>query len=208
MKWILEKLSVEWEVFLGEKSLYRLLSFLNGYSLSNFGNIVEINQGLQKWVSKKFDVSATYNIFYIIMMASNHNDSIAFDVFYNELELLRIDGTDINEYQIIKTNDYKKLDNLLLQLKKHRGLLGNERQLEYIYYFICGYNYGMHNKETTIKFQKWIEEKYNVTTGQEWYRIINFYSIPETNAMENFYILLDEFLIETTGKNLEENAMD
>ncbi|EFS6816345.1 hypothetical protein HW135_002891, partial [Listeria monocytogenes] len=56
------------------------------------------------------------------------------------------------------------------------------------------------------EFQKWVEKKYDVTTGQNWYRIINFYSEKEDDAIKVFYQLLDEFLVETTGKNLEENT--
>lgn len=40
-----------------------------------------------------------------------------------------------------------------------------------------------------VEFQNWIKNKFNITSGQSWARIILFYSEDETTALERFFEL-------------------
>jgi len=42
-------------------------------------------------------------------------------------------------------------------------------------------------------FQKWIRDKFNITSNQSWSQIIFFYSVNEQNSLDLFFELLEEF---------------
>jgi hypothetical protein len=59
--------------------------------------------------------------------------------------------------------------------------------------FFHGKSFQIKDAHLFGKFTNWIEAKYEVTSTQGWAKIIEFWSTDEINALENFFILLDEF---------------
>jgi hypothetical protein len=45
-----------------------------------------------------------------------------------------------------------------------------------------------------MEFPEWIRKKFNVQTSQSWANIILFYCEDETQALDRFFELLDEFI--------------
>jgi hypothetical protein len=48
--------------------------------------------------------------------------------------------------------------------------------------------------ETMSYFQEWIEKKYKVSTSHSWCDVILFYSLDESDALENFFQYFNEYL--------------
>ncbi|MBC1573777.1 hypothetical protein HB900_04850 [Listeria booriae] len=118
---------------------------------------------------------------------------------------------DVSTKEITEGRDETIYKLLYVNRLRHVLIVGSENKLFRLYHLIHGYESvsnkcGINGEHFSIVFQKWSENKYDVTTRKYWYRIINFYSQTEYESIQNFYELLNEFLIETTGKNLEENA--
>lgn len=87
---------------------------------------------------------------------------------------------------------------VLNEVKVRPGMYLNDRKLENLYAFINGYMYRKFQEQDTIPefypgFQKFITDKYNVTTGQHWTKIIDFYSDSEKEALDKFFLHLDEY---------------
>jgi hypothetical protein len=49
-------------------------------------------------------------------------------------------------------------------------------------------------EQTFVKFQDWIQKKFNVSSSQSWDKIILFYSEDEHTALEQFFNLFEEFV--------------
>jgi hypothetical protein len=54
-------------------------------------------------------------------------------------------------------------------------------------------------------FQKWIEKKYKIRSNHSWSSIILFYSSDENDALNNFFILFEEFLKKESKKIKKNN---
>lgn len=63
-------------------------------------------------------------------------------------------------------------------------------------YFFAALERGLEPSPEEIEFydfQKWIREKFEVTSSQSWSKIIFFYSVSEQNSLDNFFKWLEEF---------------
>lgn len=54
------------------------------------------------------------------------------------------------------------------------------------------------------EFPEWIRKKFNVQTSQSWANIILFYSEDESQALDRFFALLDEFI----NRNFSTDTLD
>ncbi|WP_343363310.1 hypothetical protein [Listeria seeligeri] len=191
--------------YLEKVSLEALIAYLGGYE---FGGRVHLYPGYLEYLQKKYNITLTYGIEKIVLLESRLSDEIGFNTFYDELE--NYNNTNPEKYKDMNVG-IENLYDLLNKMKLRPGMYMGNSKLFRLYHLIKGFEEGMYqceNKKNGFneKFQMWVERKYNVIVGKAWYRIINFYSEIEEDAIKNFYELLNEFLIQTTGKTLEENA--
>lgn len=87
---------------------------------------------------------------------------------------------------------------ILNEMRERPGMYIYECNLENLYAFMNGYMYQIFQEEDIVPdfypgFQKYIEETYKVTTGQHWAKIINFYADSEKEALDKFFLHLEEF---------------
>ncbi|EBF5842182.1 hypothetical protein FH027_14640 [Listeria monocytogenes] len=206
---ILNELKNDYVSLLGKKSLNRLVDFVLGFQIGNALEFtMDFRHGFLGWIQKKYEVYDYYNWDSILLWNNAMSDSLAFDAFFTDLATF-IESDEAKELHVV--GEKYSLYTLFSKTKNRPALFFGNKGLKKAYFFLNGYDYGFskaneHRSELNEKFQKWIEIKFGVTTGQEWYRIINFYSETEDDAIKNFYQLFDEFLIDTTGKNIEQSA--
>lgn len=87
---------------------------------------------------------------------------------------------------------------ILSEMKKRPSMYIYECKLENLYAFMNGYMYRIFQEDDIIPefypgFQKYIEEKYKVTTGQHWTKIIDFFADNEKEALDKFFLHLEEY---------------
>lgn len=93
------------------------------------------------------------------------------------------------------------LYDLLQKIKQRPALYLGKRSLSHLHVFLDAYTFARRELgiETTEQernfedFQDWIELKFNQTDTQSWSRIILFYSEDESDALEKFFDLFEEF---------------
>ena len=87
---------------------------------------------------------------------------------------------------------------ILSQIKERPGTHLNDCKLENLYAFMNGYMYRIFQEDDIVPefysgFQEYIEEIYNVTTGQHWTKIIDFFSNNEKEALDKFFTHLEKY---------------
>ena len=105
------------------------------------------------------------------------------------------------------------LYDLLRKIKQRPSLYLGKRSLSHLHTFLDGYTFAcrqlgipLTEQEKKIEeFQEWIEIRFNQPSTQSWSRIILFYSEDETDALNRFFNLFEEFLkSEEVSKNNDE----
>lgn len=92
-------------------------------------------------------------------------------------------------------NHMKKI---LSEVKVRPGMYLSDCKLENLYVFMNGYMYQLFQEDDIVPefypgFQQYIEDVYNVTTGQHWSKIIDFFSNNEKEAFDKFFQYLEEY---------------
>src|SRR3954468_11964621 len=64
--------------------------------------------------------------------------------------------------------------------------------------FLTGYEFGLHDSASEFSsfsadFGNWLRKRYNLHSSQHWTKIIEFYSSTESEEMDLFWKLYDEF---------------
>ena len=102
----------------------------------------------------------------------------------------------------------KKLYKTLKKIKERPGLYLGRKSLMLLDAFLGGYSICCYDLEKKIEadifdgFQEYIQQRYNIRSTQSWAKIIDFYSLSDEEAFDNFYNLYEEFLKEHP-ENLE-----
>lgn len=184
------------EIYIGQKSLSRLISFIRGYEYSFKCSIFE---GFYEFVCKyyKFNGNITYEFEKVILLYSGFNEVLAFDTFYRIFEIW--EHKSLN--QLIEINED---DNIYVVFKK---IYDNPNQIvcktfDRLMPFLYGYElYKESYDETYIKF-KW-NEFYNYLTEKHLINnkltlnvetIIKFISNNDYDAFDTFFNELYCFL--------------
>ncbi|EAD7781099.1 hypothetical protein Q839_14335 [Listeria monocytogenes] len=87
-----------------------------------------------------------------------------------------------------------------------------EKKISILFVFVSAYIAGRGDYDPSVKelfndFYLFTINKYRMnSSSMGWLGVINGKTTNEDDAFHLFYELFDEFLIETTGKNLEENV--
>lgn len=102
---------------------------------------------------------------------------------------------------------------LLQKIKQRPALYLSKRSLSHLQVFLDAYTFArrevgieMTEQEREFEdFQEWIEQRFNQPDTQSWSRIILFYSGDESDALDRFFELFEEFL--RRHKSLEVNQI-
>jgi hypothetical protein len=94
------------------------------------------------------------------------------------------------------------LYDLLGKIKQRSSLYLGKQSLSHLHVFLDGYTFArrqlgipLTEQETKFEeFQEWIENRFNQADTQSWSRIILFYSEDESEALNRFFDLFEEFL--------------
>ena len=92
----------------------------------------------------------------------------------------------------------EELNKLLLDIKERYGLYIGKKSLDRLTTFINGYMHCMFMRDGDCppflpNFQEFIADRYGIQSSHHWSSIIQFHSIYEEDAFDQFYELLDEF---------------
>ena len=90
---------------------------------------------------------------------------------------------------------------LLDKIRNRPGLYLGTNSIERLAAFLNGYYFcrksfefpSSKQDQIWFAFQKWVQKKYSIRTSQSWSQIILFFSIDESEALENFFRHLEEF---------------
>ncbi|MCC3452155.1 MULTISPECIES: hypothetical protein [unclassified Microcoleus] len=205
--------------YLGQTSLPHLFIFLNGYKIArrDLGITItseeqEFYRDFQPWIQKKLKVK-TVNSWANIIQLFCINDREAFNYFFellaefNQGEKLS-EPTSLNEYawknpqatpSITADNNFYQL---LDKIKSRPALYLGKRSIFSLQAFLDGYTFACRQlaipvteqEQEFAEFQDWIEKQFNQPSTQSWARIILFYSKDESQALDTFFQLFENFL--------------
>jgi hypothetical protein len=91
---------------------------------------------------------------------------------------------------------------LIEKIKKAPAMYLGRKSIICLQAFLSGYSVAKYElggqptqqEQDFREFPEWIRQKFNVHTSQSWANIILFYSEDESHALDQFFILFDEFI--------------
>ncbi|MGF1524674.1 MAG: hypothetical protein ACFBSF_20300 [Leptolyngbyaceae cyanobacterium] len=97
------------------------------------------------------------------------------------------------------------LFDLIMNIRKRPAMYLGQPSVVQMRAFLAGYIFARrqskipqtHQEQTFSMFQSWVQEKYKISSSQSWDRIILFFSQDERAALEQFFVLFDEFVEST-----------
>lgn len=98
-------------------------------------------------------------------------------------------------------NNEEFLDDLLIRIKKRPGMYLGTTSITRLKMLLMGYSMARGELGLTLteqekkfsQFQKWVSQKYQITSGQAWDTIILSQVKDETLALDLFFELLQQF---------------
>jgi hypothetical protein len=102
---------------------------------------------------------------------------------------------------------------LLQKVKQRPALYLGKRSLSHLQVFLDAYTFARRElgieptkqEQDFEEFQEWIEQRFNQPDTQSWSRIILFYSEDESDALDKFFELFEDFW--QHNQNLEVNEI-
>ena len=96
------------------------------------------------------------------------------------------------------------LYDLLQQIKKRPPAYFGTRSIFHLQAFLDGYRHARYRlklpetqqEQEFARFQPWLQKRFNIKSTQSWATIVFFYSHDEIHALDVFFELLEEFIIE------------
>ena len=103
---------------------------------------------------------------------------------------------------------------MLNRIKKRPAMYLGKNSIFSLQAFLAGYNgakreMGLSPTEEEEEFEyflNWIRKRFKVETNQSWASIIVFYSADENKALDTFFELFDEFLVQRKNLELEKQV--
>jgi hypothetical protein len=88
------------------------------------------------------------------------------------------------------------------KIKKAPAMYLGRKSIICLQAFLSGYSVAQYElggqstqqEQDFREFPEWIRQRFNVETSQSWANIILFYSEDESQALDQFFILFDEFI--------------
>jgi hypothetical protein len=205
--------------YLRETSLPHLFIFLNGYKIArrDFGITItseeqKFYRDFQPWIQQKLKIK-TVNSWANIIQIFCINDREAFNYFFALLAEFN-QGEKPSESPSLKEYAWKNpqakstitADNnfyqLLDKIKTRPALYLGKRSILSLQAFLDGYSFACRQlaipvteqEQEFAEFQDWIEKQFNRPSTKSWARIILFYSEDESQAIDTFFELFEDFL--------------
>lgn len=205
--------------YLRQTSLPHLFMFLNGYKIAKRDLRITITseeqefyRDFQPWIQKKLKVK-TVNSWANIIQLFCINDREAFNYFFELLAEFN-QGEKPSEPPFLKEYAWKNpqatppitADNnfyqLLDKIKTRPALYLGKRSICSLPAFLDGYTFAYRQlgipvteqEQEFTEFQDWIEKQFNQQSTRSWARIILFYSEDESQALDTFFQLFENFL--------------
>jgi len=102
----------------------------------------------------------------------------------------------------------KTLENAILKIRENPNKYIGQPSISRLNLFILGYilrqlEEKREDSKWLDEFQKFVEQKYNITDSLNFSIIIRCFSSSDGHAFEQFYKLLDEFYIKRLNKEVE-----
>jgi len=87
---------------------------------------------------------------------------------------------------------------LIDKIRERPGIMLGRPSARTLYAFLSGYAYALKDTDPEAinllaAFNKWVHNRYEVTSTQGWAKILEFYSMKEADEMALFWKLFDEF---------------
>jgi hypothetical protein len=205
--------------YLRQTSLPHLFIFLNGYKIArrDLGITItseeqEFYRDFQPWIQKKLKVK-TVNSWANIIQLFCINDREAFNYFFELLAEFN-QGEKPSESPFLKEYAWKNPQatspitagnnfyQLLDKIKTRPALYLGKRSIFSLQAFLDGYTCACRQlgipvteqEQEFAEFQDWIEKQFNRQSTKSWARIILFYSEDESQALDTFFELFEDFL--------------
>jgi hypothetical protein len=85
------------------------------------------------------------------------------------------------------------------KIRERPGIILGRPSAGSLHAFLSGYSFARKDSEPgdyefLNQFNRWVHDRYEITTNQGWAKIIEFFSVTEADQMTLFWKLLDEFL--------------
>lgn len=215
-------------MYLDKPSITCLDLFLKGYlservylGLDREGSGIE---GFQEWVQERAKTNVCQSWAGIILFGSGSERS-AFYRFFKEFDFFNQDNNLKNQEnerkEKSKTTEYDLnlrhfdiYNELLGSIKKRPGMYLGTSSIARLDMLLRGYS--LARREAGIAptqqekefegFQSWIQEKYDIKSGQSWAKIILFYSVDEYEALEKFFEVYEEYLNRDKSLEVDEGS--
>lgn len=208
---LMKKIKQDPYTYLGEISIYRLKSFMDGYveAISKFKRDDKLEDldymKFNDWIFRKFNISNQNLSWISVINLEASNDLEAFekiflllDEFSTKYGKLSFTTIDANKFTI------SDLSELLLDIKKRPALFLGIASLSLLYVFLSGYKYARKEFNLPISseeqhlegFQNWLPLRLNINTTCSWDRVIITFCRDEKKALELFFEFYSEYLKE------------
>jgi len=93
----------------------------------------------------------------------------------------------------------KNLEDLINLIKQRPALYIGQNSISVLRGFLDGWFFGkeeLSDNSILQQFEKWVQKHYKMDDRRTWDRIILCFSQDEANALNNFFLLFEKFLIE------------
>ncbi|WP_445631049.1 hypothetical protein [Nostoc sp. DSM 114167] len=212
---LLQKIKENPVMYIDKPSITSLRSFLGGYIdgliTLGFTTIDSCGmEGFQEWIQERAKTNVSQSWAGIILSYSG-SERAAFNRFFEEFEQFLKQK---NNSKIQKNEDISRLSEdmsfpqfdiyseILTNIKKRPGMYLGANSITRLDMLLRGYS--LARREVGVPpteperefqgFQSWIEEKYGISSGESWSKIILFYSVDEHEALQKFFELFEEYL--------------
>ncbi|MEH2221736.1 hypothetical protein [Nostoc sp.] len=223
---LIQKIKENPVIYIDKPSITCLHSFLTGYidGLITLG-FTDIDscgmEGFQEWIQERAKTNLSRSWAGIILSCSG-SEGAAFNRFFEEFEQFLKQKDDL---KIQKIEDISRLseemsfprfdiyNEIPSNIKKRPGMFLGANSITRLDMLLRGYS--LARREVGVPpteperefegFQSWVEEKYGISSGQSWSKIILFYSVDEPEALQKFFELFEEYL--NRNKSLKVNEI-
>lgn len=200
--------------YLEKPSITCLYSFLNGYLIAQSGISKNSEdtylEGFQEWIQAKEKTQMCASWARIILFTSNEKSAFSrffelFEQFLKEKNSREVpSGNEDNSHPTCQPSNLRHLTlyELIDGIKRRPGMYLGTNSITRLEMYLRGYN--LARREVGIPpdeqerefagFQSWIQNKYEIKSGQSWGKIILFYSIDEPEALTKFFELFEQYL--------------
>jgi hypothetical protein len=103
---------------------------------------------------------------------------------------------------------------LLGEIRKRPAMYLGSEDVVKLAAFLRGFQHALHQYEIARQdtflrdFRDWVAKRFAVSISRSWEGIIAFQAVDDREAMELFWKLLDEYLLETTTHSTEEKSVE